>query len=86
MTRIRSSAAGIILLGTLLAAFVGARSTYSQYAPGGAAAKGSVKSSDGKALEGVTVSVREEEQDVHIDRVHGPARCVFITPSGERQI
>src|ERR1700693_3140519 len=42
----------------MLATTAGAPTAYSQYAPGGPKFRGMVKSVEGKALEGVTVSVR----------------------------
>ncbi|OFV95495.1 MAG: hypothetical protein A3H28_15815 [Acidobacteria bacterium RIFCSPLOWO2_02_FULL_61_28] len=50
----------VALLAVLLAGFPGAPDVFSQYAPGGNVLKGSVKSSDGKPLEGVAVSMRGE--------------------------
>ena len=44
------------ILIVMLAGLVGAPSAFSQYAPGGPRLKGTVKSLEGKPLEGVTVS------------------------------
>src|SRR3990167_9850764 len=48
------------LLAILLAGFPGAPDVFSQYAPGGNVLKGTVKSSDGKPMEGATISMRGE--------------------------
>lgn len=50
----------LAVLTILLAAPFAAPGAFPQYAPGGAMVKGTVKSSDGKPMEGVTVSVRGE--------------------------
>ena len=83
MKRIRSSHVVLVVLGAMLAGFLGARSAYSQYAPGGAAVKGTVKSSDEKAMEGVTVSVRGEGK-TFISTVFTDQRGVFLLPRLEK--
>jgi streptogramin lyase len=83
MTWTRRSYAAIAALGILSASLVGARSTYSQYAPGGAAVKGIVKSSDGKAMEGVTVSVRGEGK-TFISTVFTDVQGAFLLPRLEK--
>ncbi len=82
MTRNKSAYVLIVMLGAILAGLFGARTTYSQYAPGGAAVKGTV-TLDGKGAEGVTVSVRGEGK-AFISTVFTDPRGTFLLPRLEK--
>src|ERR1700694_4306154 len=71
------------ILIVMLASIVGAPSAFSQYAPGGPKLRGTVKSLDGKPLEGVTVSIRGEGK-TFVTTVFTNQQGVYVFPPVER--
>jgi virginiamycin B lyase len=69
----------------MLATTAGAPIAYSQYAPGGPKFRGTVKSSDGKPLEGVTVSVRGEGK-TFVTTVFTNEQGVYVFPPLENGV
>src|ERR1700681_1435293 len=69
----------------MLAGIVGAPSAFSQYAPGGPKFKGTVKSVEGKPLEGVTVSVRGEGK-TFVTTVFTNQQGVYVFPPLEKAV
>ena len=67
----------------LLMGFCSVPSAFSQYAPGGPVLKGTVKSSDGKAMEGVTVSIRGEGKSF-VTTVYTDAQGAYYFPPLEK--
>src|ERR1700741_759842 len=67
----------------LLATTAAAPSAYSQYASGGPKFRGTVKSPDGKPLEGVTVSVRGEGK-TFVTTVFTNQQGVYVFPPLEK--
>jgi hypothetical protein len=65
----------------MLATTAGAPIAYSQYAPGGPKFRGTVKSPDGKPLEGVTVSVRGDGK-TFVTTVFTNQQGVYLRPPG----
>jgi hypothetical protein len=75
-------------LGTLivlLASVAAAPSAFAQYAPGGPKFRGSVKSAEGKPLEGVTVSVRGEGK-TFVTSVFTNQQGIYVFPPLEQGI
>jgi streptogramin lyase len=67
----------------VLACSVGAPCAFSQYAPGGPKLRGTVKSLEGKPLEGVTVSIRGEGK-TFVTTVFTNQQGVFVFPPVEK--
>src|SRR5882672_8221592 len=69
----------------LLATSAGAPSAFSQYASGGPKFRGAVKSSNGKPLEGVTVSLRGQGK-TFVTTVFTNQQGVYIFPPVEKDL
>src|SRR5580704_11758836 len=67
------------LLVVALASIAVAPNLFSQYAPGGPKLKGTVKSADGKPLEGVTVSIRGDGKS-WVTTVFTNAQGIYVFP------
>jgi virginiamycin B lyase len=73
----------VLILIALLASIAAAPKVYSQYATGGPKVKGTVKSVDGKPLEGVTVSLRGQGK-TFVTTVFTNEQGVYIFPPLEK--